>query len=326
MSVPTRSLGICQSDLLVRSALTKGLAEIVQDPQLLDRCFAWLTQDDETSDDHGEQELVRIKDWFAQTKIRVVMAEHLEKSTMPCLTVMITQSDEIKGTVGETFYETSEPGTWPNLTSRFNPLHYDPDDGTLILPELEVEPVAGMVLVTRTGRAYAIADTLGENTVELQAGIGEELNGSVLKAARPRQVPLQGGQFQEQYLIGCYSRGDQQGWLLWLHTIAVFILLRRRADLLEARGLQTCSIKSGEVRRGEVQGEPTWSRVITLSGQVTHVWPGFERDAVSGASVGAIRAARIVPIPKQRTVVERLLGEEPEAAVEGEVVVLGDGS
>jgi hypothetical protein len=77
----------------------------------------------------------------------------------------------------------------------------------------------------------------------------------------------------ETYTIGCHGNDQQTN--LWLHSIAVYSLLRYRQTLLEADGFAQSMITSGPMYPNpnySDAGQVIWTRDIKLNGQVENRW------------------------------------------------------
>ncbi len=64
-------MGIVQSDLLVRVAITKTIEEMRKNPWLIDDCFSDLIEDPLLRDVYGAKEIANAKEWFANNKIHI---------------------------------------------------------------------------------------------------------------------------------------------------------------------------------------------------------------------------------------------------------------
>lgn len=88
-----------------------------------------------------------------------------------------------------------------------------------------------------------------------------------------KAVTLESLVFKETYSIGCHAAGETT-FATYLHSIVVFILLRYKQRLLEARGFERSTVSSSDFRRNEMfENEMVFSRWISLSGYVRNYWP-----------------------------------------------------
>jgi hypothetical protein len=261
----------------VRGALVEGLRELRREPWLLDYAFASLREDELTKGSYGQREIDRAKEWFQRTEIKVVMATSLYAGpVLPCVSIGLMESVEIANTLGDVHHDTSEPDDtqWPALAGPFDPDSYDPATGAVVLPaSVTLVVVPGMVLVDREGRQHEVLEVDGQ-TVTIAAGTVADLRGSTIRGARPsRQAALESAQFRETYQIGCFVGGEVVH-LTYLHSLVVFVLMRRRQDLLEARGFQASQVSSAPAQRLDLmESDVAYARYLNLTGTAMSVWP-----------------------------------------------------
>ena len=119
----TESLGIFQSDVIIRSCIVAALADLRANSWLLDYVFASLPKDEMTMKDYGEKSVEKAKEWFLKTKIPVAMVPRLNEAQVPCITIKLQDSTESEVTLADVHYQTSElnSGVWPNIVGPFTP-------------------------------------------------------------------------------------------------------------------------------------------------------------------------------------------------------------
>lgn len=292
--IKTKATGIFQSDLIIRSAIQAGLFEIRQKPYLLDYCFASLPQDELTASDYGDQDIEQAKRWFLSTDIPVVFNRRLGEVQFPCITIALLKSAEVKNTLGDSNYEHREetvlPTGWPNLTTPFIPISYDRASGLLVVPDAvpsELILTVGQVLVTRKGTKYPIIEVVERNKVLISPNINEELNGSVFRGSVPPTLLMFGSaRFAETYALGVHVQSEPIH-LTYLHSILTFVLLRKRKELIEGRGFEVTALDSGDFSLARyfegVEGQPVYTRFISISGEVLQWWVESEDDRIATA-------------------------------------------
>lgn len=86
--------GIFQSDIVLRTALVAGLADLRENPALLDYVFASLPKDALTYKVYGEEQVKMAKDWFLSQEIPVFMNTRIDESKVPCVTIAVQSSSE----------------------------------------------------------------------------------------------------------------------------------------------------------------------------------------------------------------------------------------
>ena len=308
----TRILGIHQSDIIIRSALEAGLADLRANPVLLDYVFASLPQDVLTWKEYGEKDVQEAKKWFLSTHIPISVVPRMNESKWPQITIDLLESSEVvpEAIIGDVNYDPEDNGMlWPELTPKFTPKSYVPSTGivTLDVPT-EAYLGAGMFIVDRQGKPHEILEVFDEKTFKINPLTVADFRGSVLKGHRPNwKISVESSSFKETYRIGVHCQGELIH-LTWLHSIVQFALLRYKQVLLEARGFERSTIASTQMARTEsFEAENIFTRFITISGYVRQFWPktfapvidGVEFDALSVSGQNAdvsVRTAGVDPL------------------------------
>lgn len=272
----TNALGIFQGDIIVGSALRYGLADLRANPWLLDYAWASLPADAATARKYGEKTRQDAKDWFRANEILVLVNQFPpENPPKTCLTVHLMPSSETESRLGDVHYVPSEPAeaVSPALTAKFNP-EYDSIGGEVTPGEdLGITPSTAMSLVDAVGNTFPILSVAAASFF-IQPGF-HDLRGSYLRPTLPTfAVSLESSGWQESYQIGVHALGEPV-YLTYLHSIVLLILLRYRASLLEARGLQRTNLSTGapSLMANLDPTSPYYTRAITLSGFVEQFWP-----------------------------------------------------
>ncbi len=266
----TEIKGVFQGDVIVRSAIIRAMQEVRKNPTLLNHIFHSLAEDDVTRDVYGEEQIQQAKDWFLKTEIPVMMNFRVAEEHLPAIVISLQESAEADQTHGDVHYVTQErtPGDWPVLTKPFTPVAYSPVSGLMVLPAgLMADKVigAGMFIMTRDGREHKIMQNLGDDEISLKPYTADDFTGAVIKGARERYVTtIESVTFKEVYQIGIHVIGEPV-YLLHLHSIVQFMLLKYKQDLLERRGYERTALASTDFRRNrEFENEEVFSRYITI--------------------------------------------------------------
>lgn len=267
--------GIFQSDLLIRQALITGLTELRRETWLQGHVFEGLLDDPLTQDRYGAKEVKQAVDWFRTTKFHLVMAYDVNTPKFPQVNIHLVESAEEENSLADVDPDVTEvDGTdWPAITDPFSPA-WDPVTGKVTLPDtVTIIPAAGMFLVTREGVATEVLRT-DEDALYITPKSNLDLRGCVLKGAYPsRRISREGAAFRETYQLTLRVAGEPVH-LTYLYSVVMFILLRGRQDLLEARGFGESSIQAGPPQVDtSFEATPVWERVISLSGRVWNKWP-----------------------------------------------------
>lgn len=288
----TKSLGIFQSDIIIKSAIDAALSDLRNNPWLLDYVFSSLPQDALTWKEYGEKSVQTAKSWFLKTAIPVKLVPVLNELQVPCITISLLDSSEVTGesSLGDIHFESTEAvnSTWPPLTTVFAPKSYQASTGVVVLKSLPetVSLQPGMFIIDANGKEHEILKVTGDLTFEIAANTVANFKKSVLKSHKPSIiVNLESSFFRESYRIGIHV-GGEPGPLSWVHSIVVFALLRYKQALLEARGFERSSFQSSDFsREQQYETEMVFSRYITITGNVKQYWPKYIGPVIDGVKV-----------------------------------------
>lgn len=286
----TEAKGIFQSDLAIRHALIASIRELRAHPYLLDYCFASLLEDELTVDRYGDKERQRAKRWFLSTDIPVTMDYHMTAPEGSMLSVALVDTTEAETTVSDTHYQPTESveSIWPMLAGPFDVVSYVASTGEITLPQDIADAVLvvpTMILVDRAGREFEILSVTDRTHFKVLAGLQLDLRGSLLKGAQPALVQyIESLAFKEVYRVGVHALGEPYI-LGWLHSIAVFCLLRSKQSLLEARGFERSTVSSGPFAKDERWNvQNLWTRFITVNGYCRQSWPKAINERIRAVS------------------------------------------
>jgi len=276
----TEAQGIHQSDIILRTAIVAALADLRANPFLLDFVWASLPRDPLTLREYGELELQRAKEWFLQTDIPVNMIPMPQTGKWPRISIKLVSSTEAESTLGDVHYIPDELNDrlWPILYGPFTPKGYDATTGIITPPPGQTDKFVlstTQFVVDRAGRVFPIVQVFDDGTFAIQAGTIADLTDMVIKNERPAFVTqLESASYREVYEIGIHV-GSEPVYLTWLHSIVIFILLRYKQALLEARGLERSVLSSSDFDLNPAfdPDQPVYSRFVTLTGYVRHYWP-----------------------------------------------------
>lgn len=303
----TEAKGVFQSDIIIRSAIIAAIADLRANPWLLDYVFSSLPKDKLTSRDYGEQEVEQAKKWFLSTDIPVVMSTRMDDVKLPCISIALMESSEAESSLGDVHYQTAEAvgSAWP-IIAEFRPSAYDIVTGIVTLPvkmSRSFPLFTGMVVVDSIGRSHAIKEVLDDYNFRITPGTLAEFSYARLKVERAAMyAQLESLSFKETYHIGCHAQAEPVH-LTYLHSIVVFVLLRYKQALLEARGFERSVVASSDLNfNPNFENEVVYSRFLNLSGYVRQYWPKLIKKPILGidTQIQAIKSGRI-PVPDATT-------------------------
>jgi hypothetical protein len=281
------ALGIAQGDIIVRTAIVAGLADLRENPKLLNYVFSSLPKDGLTFRTYGEEQVELAKKWFLSQDIPVFMNTRVDESKVPCITIAQSASAESEAVLGDVHYQTTELDYDESpivYGGPYSPLNYVRDTGALVMNSsftLDVFP--GQYVRDANGGSHLILDVI-DNSIFVAPNLNVPFEGMyVTSAPQKKTVSLESVEFRETYEIGCHALGEP-AYLTYLYSILLFILLRYKENLLEARGLTRTSVSAGPVmvNASFQASQPVFTRMVTLTGFVHQYWPKFFTGVIEG--------------------------------------------
>lgn len=286
--------GIFQGDIIIKSMIQLGIQDMRDNPWLIDHMLSDLTSNPYYAQKYGQKQVDACKDWFKSNEIDIVMLGRKDRERYPCIVIGVGSSpekDDMKSMADQSTEKTvlmpNQIGkTIPYVIAPFSGFSYDDTTGLVTVPNtVDLTKIAvNMVLVdphSSTGYTIHGVDNEGiyiePNLTVTAATLG------VLPQYQFFEARQEHAFFQESYKISCYSHGDPQV-MLWLHSIALYTILRYRESLLEANGFAQSSVSSAPpISNGDVETE--WCREITISGQVENSWLKSPRRFIEVAAI-----------------------------------------
>lgn len=301
----TNTSGIFQSDVIIRTMLVKALEDLRKNQWLLDYIFVSLAKDTTTLEEYGQKQMAEAKRWFLKTNVSVYHTLSLTAPEFPAITVSLVESGQADKQLGDVHYEVQEPTDQistpdPVVAGPFIPDSYDALTGTLEVPAAIAETVflaEGMFIEESNGIRHRISEVLDDTTVIIEGPPGD-FNGAKVRYGTPAyMVDLESCQMKESYLLGVHVNGPPL-YLVILHSIVVFCLLRYNQSLLEARGFENMTFGSTDFSRLQVPDmEANYSRYINVTGFVRQYWPKAVNQTVQSiGSVIRVTGAAHVPV------------------------------
>ena len=295
MIIPTFTYGIVPGDLLIREAIKAALADIKNNPWLLDYLLGWNLLDDLTSSIYGAKESKRAKDWFLNTEIFVTMNYRADDIKFPCISIALTGSTEDVSTLADVNSDTQENVPASEVT--FNPqpsivpvsINYNSTTGVVTIPDT-TGIYSNMVLVDpSTNTGYVIQEVIDGQTFLIPTNVKASFaGGSIAPVSNFYITTIESCFFKNTYTIYCLAQGDPV-YTLYLEQIVLFILLRYKQQLLELRGFERTILSSGPLYKYEETGvENVFGRDITLQGFIQHRWPKLISSPINGISIAGI--------------------------------------
>jgi len=274
---------IFQGDLRIKAMLTLGFEDIAKNPWLIDSILADTVSDEYMRRFYGTQ-IASCKQWIANNRINIVLSDRDDKLEFPAIEIELGTSNEKSELkhMGDLSYQSVR--LMPNNINKpisfvLNPTagSYNPSSGVFTFSTpVDLNNVSPkMILVNPSnGNGYIIQSVTMANQVNLLTGLSiPTANYGIIPEYQFYEAKIGHSFFQEPYRIVC-SGLDQQT-LLWLHSIAVYSLLRYRQVLLEKAGYAESLISSSKMYPNPDRSDSAqtiWSRDITLTGQIENRW------------------------------------------------------
>lgn len=279
------------SDLVLLKLFKQGMAEIRQNPWVLDFIFERLIEDEmDLQLTYGEKEINRAKSWFLKNNIDVRMAYNLDGVQFPCVSIELTSQSESKqhamlGDVAAPAWDEDvdqsdyiiKPRT---LVGPFPSVNYSLTTGEVTLPDgFDTELIfKNQALFSPNSKNEYLIKSINLSTTNsffIDSGIRDNFtNGYISPAYKTLKVRREIAQFQETYDFKILVQGDP-GYIVWLHTIVSYLILKFRKNLLEKKNIYLSTISAGPIvqeRPDDFGGEIIYSRTISMEAMVETTW------------------------------------------------------
>lgn len=270
-------------DIRLTTMLQLGLEDIKKNPWLLDDILGDTISNPYLRERYGSQ-IESCKQWLANNRINILLSDRDDKMEFPSIVIELGTSNEKSEMKHMADLSTETVKLIPNNINKPIPYITKPAAGSYnsvsgafsFNDPIELITVSpGMILIDPiTGTGYVIQSITMANQVNLLTGL--TLNApayGIIPQYQYYEAKIGHTFMQEPYKITCNAM-DQQT-LLWLHSIAVYSLLRYRQALLEKDGYAESLISSSKMYPNpdySDAGQVIWSRDINITGQVENRW------------------------------------------------------
>lgn len=290
-------MGIFQLDMTVKTAIELGIEDMRKNPWLIDHMLGDCIDNPYLKDKYGQKQIDACKEWFLNNNIEIKMRGINDKDKMPLIAItpgpapekidMKSMADQSTETIVLMPAKIGKP--IPYIVKPFTPLGYDMSTGIVQVDD-SVKGMsgiaAGMILVDpNQGQGFIIQD-YDDQGIHIEPNI--QLDAAQLAVVPQYQfykARVEHTFFQESCDIACYSHGDPQV-AMWLHSIALYSILRYRESLLEAQGFSESSVQNSPLMENSnysPDGENAYVRSISLSGQSEYTWIKSPRRIIETA-------------------------------------------
>jgi len=310
----TETRGIVDTSWVLRTAIMAGLEDIRQNPELINYALSNLFLIDPiTNKDIRTTIINTAKDWILNSKISVVLYPKLDEVEFPCVTINILDSVEVENQLGDIHYKPSQEGNTvdPYLLGPITTSAYNVDTGEITLPASagSIYSTERMAVIGTDGKEIPIVKSWYGSSIFIPPNTNPSLVNiiSVGTASPNARTRLESARFLEKFTIGCFAQGEPS-YTIYLNSIIMFVLLRYRENLLEARGYERTTVSNGALTSFSqfIEGkENVFGRNINISGYTNVVWPKYTSIVLNSVVT---------------QVVAQVVGETPSNPVPGNIL------
>ena len=248
---------IFQTDAMLKTILEVTFEDIKKNLWLLDYILDDFTNNQFLKIKHGKKQVEAAKEWFAdgRNNINVQLQFSKDKEKFPSIFLTLGSSVEEQSLRSLGDVDTDDLVLMPNCVGQpipyvikpFIPTSFDPSTGLVGVPVGTDLPLVapGMVLVNPTNGNGVVILGILNGDIQIQPGV--ELDASqlgVIPQYRFFTSRLGRSFFEENWNITLATNDPQT--LLWLHSIAVFGLLRYR-EFFESNGFLETRLTSTDI-------------------------------------------------------------------------------
>tara|TARA_R110000868_G_C10973188_1_gene771466 strand:+ start:17248 stop:18210 length:963 start_codon:yes stop_codon:yes gene_type:complete len=276
-------------DLVIESVIRDGLANIANNPDIMDDIFGSLLAKYNMRK-YGQAELVRLKAFITGKEINVVHSFGEIGANVPCFSVQLGNDMEAKQQASLGDHHGEEQNYFDVGSDEFNetilvanqtPISYDINSG-----KLSFNPAVDFSEVT-TNKKFVNADgefiitgpvikTATEKAIFLTKGQAIDIAkaGSILSQLNYTQNEINGVFSDTQILIGIHSK--EALITKYMYVLLKYFLVSRKADLINRCFIASSFQGSDFTRNMEMQGDMVYTRFMTASGKIEDSWDGAD--------------------------------------------------
>lgn len=290
---------IYATDILLKTAIEAGIADMRKNRYVLEDCLAGMVTDPISSPEFGWKEVAAAMRWFDASDIKVLQNFRIDSPIFPCISISpISTAEALESAVlaDEGSDTTINPRrvtgvNFPiknplQVTNRFTPESYDPATGTVTMPcgfSTDVVSVGQYYVAPKSDMGYPITEIIDASTFTIEPGVQDDFTQGYVAPMSSMWHQHSGITFlNEEYQIGVHVTSDPVQ-AMWLSQILFYTLLRIKEALFEARGFELTTMSAGPIIREEgIKSDFIYSRNVTFRGKmpatfVKFVAPPFEK-------------------------------------------------
>lgn len=292
--------GIFQDDMIIYTAIVTALEDVKANPYYIDDIASQILTDPLLDKIYGAQEVQKFKD-FMKKKFYVSVTHQIKDAKFPAISIALGpgSEDQAKAALGDSYEKTTigadalgSSASKPRIiVGPTTPTSYDPLTGAMSFDDkvnLDNVFADSMVVFDEiNSKAYPIQLVMDSSNLMIEEGSQPNLTGCTIRPASSDYVQLRKSLFfYNTYEIGVHAINGTE--LMYLFQVMMFVLLKYKKTLFEARGLEITTLNYGAVERfgpgGDNDANVIWSRTIQLRGRVGMSWPDTTDAGISGTS------------------------------------------
>jgi hypothetical protein len=290
-------MSIPQTDAIIISAIRIGLADIRRNEFLVNDIMSQFVTDPYLKDSWGKQQIDAFKAFLQNTKINIVMETRLpDTSKLPAIVVKIGggQEDQQKEGLGDSpHYNNIRPasteGIFPDkliTVGPVTPISFDSDSGMITFdPSVDLSDVfEGQYVFDEVNKkAYTIQFVMDSSNIMIDSGLRPNLQNMTI---RPQSNSVRNTNksiwFWENYTFTCISTEPNE--LMFLYSLMMYISIRYKKSLFEARGFEVSTLSYSEVYAPNPSDDTNilFGRDIMIRGRVEHAAIEATHELITG--------------------------------------------
>lgn len=292
--------GIFQDDMIIYTAIVAALEDVKANPYYIDDIASQILTDPLLDKNYGAQEVQKFKDFMKQ-KFYVSVTHQIKDAKFPAISIALGpgSEDQAKAALGDSYEKTTIGGdklgasaSKPRIiVGPTTPTSYDPLTGAMSFDDkvnLDNVFADSMVVFDEiNSKAYPIQLVMDSSNLMIEEGSQPNLTGCTIRPASNDYVQLRKSLFfYNNYEIGVHAINGTE--LMYLFQVMMFVLLKYKKTLFEARGLEITTLNYGAIERfgpgGDNDANVIWSRTIQLRGRVGMSWPDTTDAGIMGTN------------------------------------------
>jgi hypothetical protein len=300
--------GFILPELVIESIIRDGIANLVNNPSIIDNVFSQLTQP-YLGSKYGSAEIQRIKDLINKKQIKVVHNLSDIATSIPCYSIQLGQDVERKPeAVLEDYIGTEEDQkTGQDLldtikASGLVPLDYNSKSGILTLaPGADLSQVQkNHVYIDASGVNHSI-ELVDRNNDQLILNKGLDVDisdfGEVRSTVDFIKREVKNVASDEQIIVGVHGKDALT--TKYLYILLKYFVVSRKKSMINRCFIVSSFNGSDFSRNLQIMGDHVYNRFLTITGRIDDSWKADEVEIIENVEVQTL-------VPKAKAKAEDL--------------------